>query len=84
MLTSKTNIDNSVGSTKISLYLLNPKLDTLLFKHGGSLPGPRHARIESTGALIGILALPILPMGWIHAICKLFVHLFAIITIHCM
>jgi hypothetical protein len=47
----------------MQLQLQNLKLDTLPFKHGGSPPGPRPSRVESTGALVGILALPLPPMG---------------------
>jgi hypothetical protein len=32
--------------------------------------GYDRAGIESTGALVGILALPLLLMGWIHAVGK--------------
>ena len=34
------------------------------------LRGVIRRRIESTGALVGILALPLSPMGWIHAVGK--------------
>jgi hypothetical protein len=32
------------------------------------LQGHNRAGIESTGALVGILVLPLLPMGWIHTV----------------
>jgi hypothetical protein len=42
------------------------------------LRGHDRARTESTGALVGILALPLLPMGWIHTVGKFaVVHQFA-------
>jgi hypothetical protein len=65
-------------------HLLNPRLVILQFEHGGSPPGHDRAGIESTGALVGILALLLSPMGWIHAIVKLRIHLLAIDTVHCM
>jgi hypothetical protein len=47
--------------------------------------GHDRAGIESTGALVGILALPLLPMGWIHAVGKNFVvHQFAYDTVQSM
>jgi hypothetical protein len=39
---------------------------------------------ELAGALVGILALPLPPMGWINAVGKLLIHLFAIVSIHCI
>jgi hypothetical protein len=45
--------------------------------------GHDRAGIESTGVLVGILALPLPPMGWIHAIGKFaVVHQFTYDTIH--
>jgi hypothetical protein len=47
------------------------------------LRGHDRARTESTGALVGILALPLPPMGWIHVVGKfVVVHEFAYDTIH--
>jgi hypothetical protein len=38
---------------------------------------------EPTRALVGILALPLLPMGWIHAVGKFFdVHQFTCDTVY--
>jgi hypothetical protein len=42
------------------------------------------ARIESTGALVGILALPLPPVEWIHVVGKLYVHLFVNIIVRSM
>jgi hypothetical protein len=40
---------------------------------------------QPTGALVGILVLPLPPMGWIHAVGKFsVVHLFACDTVHSM
>jgi hypothetical protein len=62
----------------MQLQLQNPTLDTLPFEHGGSPPGP-----HPTGALVGILALPLPPMGWIHAVGKLsVVHQFVCDIVH--
>jgi hypothetical protein len=45
--------------------------------------GHDQAGIESTVALVGILALPLPPMGWIHAIGKFaVVHQFAYDIVH--
>jgi hypothetical protein len=41
MLTFKTNTGNSVGSTKMQLHLLNPRLNTLPFEHGDSPSRPQ-------------------------------------------
>jgi hypothetical protein len=35
VLTSKTNTGNSIGSTRMQLHLLNPRLLTLPFEYGG-------------------------------------------------
>jgi hypothetical protein len=44
--------------------------------------GHNRAGIESTGALVGILALSLPPMGWIHAVGKFVVfHQFTYNTI---
>jgi hypothetical protein len=49
------------------------------------LRGHDQAGTESTGALVGILALPLLPMRWIHVVGKFaVVHEFAYDTIHSM
>jgi hypothetical protein len=48
------------------------------------LRGYNRTRIESIGALVGILALPLLPMGWIHVVGKLPVHLSANVIVHSM
>jgi hypothetical protein len=39
------------------------------------------ARIESTGALVDILAFPLLPMVWIHVVGKLLINWFAIVIV---
>jgi hypothetical protein len=47
------------------------------------LRGHDRVGIESIRALVGILALPLLPMGWIHAVGKfVIIHLFAYDTVH--
>ena len=46
------------------------------------LQGHDWAGIESTGALIGILALLLPPMEWIHAVGKFVVHQFAYDIVH--
>jgi hypothetical protein len=47
------------------------------------LQGHNRAGIESTGTLVGILTLPLPPMGWIHAIGKFaIVHQFAYDIVH--
>jgi hypothetical protein len=47
------------------------------------LEGHNQAGTESTGALVGILALPLPPMGWIHAVGKFaLVHYFAYDNVH--
>jgi hypothetical protein len=47
------------------------------------LRGHNRARIESTGALVGILALPLPPMGWIHTASTFAVlHQFAYDIVH--
>jgi hypothetical protein len=49
------------------------------------LRGHDRIGIESTGALVGILALPLPPMWWIHAVGKFaVVHQFAYDTVHSM
>jgi hypothetical protein len=46
------------------------------------LQGHIRGGIESTGAVVGILALPLPPMGWIHAVGKFAVlHYFAYMTL---
>jgi hypothetical protein len=46
------------------------------------LRGHDRGGIESAGALVGILALPLPPMGWIHAVGKFVVlHHFAYMTL---
>jgi hypothetical protein len=68
----------------MQLQLQNPKLDTLPFEHGGFPWGHIRGGTESIGALVGILALPLPAMGWIHAVGKFsIVHQFACDTIHC-
>jgi hypothetical protein len=42
--TSNTSTDNFLGSIRMQLQLQNPKLDTLLFEHGGSPPRPHPKR----------------------------------------
>jgi hypothetical protein len=44
MLTSKTNNGNPISNTKMQLHLLNPRLVTLPYKHGGSPPGPQQSK----------------------------------------
>jgi hypothetical protein len=47
------------------------------------LRGHDQVGTESTGALVGILALPLLPMRWIHAVGKFaVVHHFVYDTVH--
>jgi hypothetical protein len=48
------------------------------------LRGHDEVGFESAGALVGILALLLPPMGWIHAVGKLPVHLFVNIIVHYM
>jgi hypothetical protein len=49
------------------------------------LRGHDRIGIESTGALVGILALPRPPMGWIHVVGKfVVVHQFAYDSVHSM
>jgi hypothetical protein len=45
------------------------------------LRGHNKAKIQSTGAVAGILVLPLLPMGWIHVIGKFLIYRFAIIIV---
>jgi hypothetical protein len=40
--------------------------------------------IELTRALVGILVLPLPPMGWLHIVGKLLIHLLAIVNVHCI
>jgi hypothetical protein len=65
----------------MQLQLQNPKLDTLPFEQGGSPRGHIRGGTEPTGALVGILALPLPPMGWIHAIGK-FSNIHQFTTLH--
>ena len=44
--------------------------------------GRDKVRFELAKALVGILVLLLLPMEWIHVICKLPIHLFVNITVH--
>jgi hypothetical protein len=47
------------------------------------LRGHIRGGVEPIGALVGILALPLPPMGWIHAVGKfVVVHQFVCDTIH--
>jgi hypothetical protein len=45
------------------------------------LRGHDKVEIESPRALVGILALPLLRVGWIHAVDKLLVHQSTNVTI---
>jgi hypothetical protein len=43
--------------------------------------GYNHTRLESIGVVAGILALALLPMGWIYAVGKKSFHLFTFLTL---
>jgi hypothetical protein len=84
MLTSKTNTNNFVGSTRMQLHLLNPNSLPCHLSMVALFQSHDRVGFESTRALVGILALPLPPMGWIHTVDKLLIHLFSIVSVHCM
>ena len=61
----------------MQLRLLSPRLAILPSGHEGFFRGHNNSRLELVGVVASILALPLSPMGWIHAIGKMSFHSFA-------
>jgi hypothetical protein len=72
--TSKINSASCVSNTRMLLQLLSPRLVTSLSGHGGFFLAQQLSK--TVGVLVSILALLIMPMGWIHATSKILVHFF--------